>query len=129
MDAKEVAIEQCKLIREELVSQQQKNKKRSTLDYKQTRRLNYLTELVFCLNIEQEEYEDAISYLKKNYIEKNEEVELYILLGLLYDYDLKELWVKEYNLAVKKGVKPRDLLNKIYDYSVEHDSLPDRFYL
>lgn len=128
-DAKTIAVEQCMIVKKEIINEKQKDKKKKSLDYKRKEKINRLTELVFRLDVELREYENGIAYFKDNTIELNNEVVLYILLRLLFVYDLKDLWVKEYELAVKKGIKPRDTLLNTYQHVKEHSSLPDTFYL
>ena len=84
-----------------------------------------LVEIVVRLNIELEEYEEAIRYYQKNNQEKNSEVSLYVLLKLLLEYELKECWLSEYNKAVAKGIKPRDALEKTYQYILENETMPE----
>lgn len=74
------------------------------------------------------EYEEGIRYFKKNIRKTDKEIELYVLLELLYQYDLKDCLIIEYEEAVKKKVEPRESLVKVYQYTKVHGELPDRFW-
>ena len=73
------------------------------------------------------EYENGIKYFNENNVERDKEVSLYILLDLLLEYELKEYWLREYDEALKKGVKPREALQKTYKYIQENDKSPEYF--
>mgnify|MGYP000897547052 CR=1 FL=1 len=130
-DSKVIAIEQCKLLKKELQKPKPAPSKKSWSsdfsDYKRIDKINNLVETVFRLHIELCEYDEAIKYFNGNNIERSAEVLLYVLLSLLLEYELKELWLREYDEAVKKGVKPREALQKTYEYILENDKLPEYF--
>lgn len=131
-DARELAIREAMEQKTELdqtVNVSPKNKWRmSHVEYVRMEKANILTELVFRLNIMQCEYEEGIRYFKKNIRENDKEIELYVLLDLLYQYELKDWLIKEYEEAVKKKVEPRGSLVKVYQYTKVHGELPDRFW-
>lgn len=128
-DSKEIAIEQCMALKAEMEKPKPNPSKKSWVsdssNYEREDKINNLVETVFRLNIALCEYEEAIKYFNSNYIERDKEVSLYILLSLLLEYDLKEYWVGEYNRALKKGVKPREALQKTYKYIQENEKLPE----
>lgn len=132
-DAKEMAVEEAKKRKAELdleAAQQANRKKRfndSESAYRREEEMNTLTELVFRLYMELVEYDAAIEYFKTNIKEFSQEVALYLLLELLFIYDLKDYFIKEYEAAVKKKIKPRDRLQKVYHYTVEKGELPQNF--
>ena len=95
--------------------------------YERDEKANLLTELVFRLNILQCEYEEGIRYFKDNIRETDNEIILYMLLDLLYEYSLTDYWIKEYEEAVKKKVIPRTSLVKVYQYMKVYGELPDSF--
>lgn len=132
-DSKEIAITQCKQIKKELQEVKQFSPKKSwsieNSAYERKEKINNLVELVFRINIELCEFDEAIQYYNKNYIEKDSEITLYVLLRLLWEYELKEFWLKEYDKAQKNGVKPRETLCSIYEYIQENNSLPENFYV
>lgn len=115
-DAKIMAIEQCKLLKDEIEKSSTTSSKKtwSSLNYELEEKLNNLVEMIFRIQMELCEYDEAIRYFKKNYVRRDEEVKLYILLRLLLEYDLGTYWVREYESALKKGVEPRDELEMRY---------------
>jgi len=46
---------------------------------------------------------------------------------LLFQYDLKDYWVREYEKGEKARVKPRESLQRVYQYTVAHGELPEVF--
>lgn len=132
-DSKEMAVEQCKQLIKELQKSKQASSKKSWLldssDYQREEKINNLVEMVFRINIELCEFDEATRFFNKNYIERNAEITLYVLLKFLWEYELKELWIHEYENALKNGVKPREKLIKIYEYIQENNSLPENVYI
>lgn len=130
-DSKVIAIEQCKLLKKELEKSKPAPSKKSwsleSSDYKRVDKINNLVEMVFRLYTELCEYEEAITYFNGNNIKRDAEVSLYVLLRLLLEYNLKEIWLREYDEALKKGVKPREALRKTHKFILENDKLPEYF--
>lgn len=130
-DSKEIAIEQCIILKSEIENLNKELPKKSWLSdnslYERKEKINNLVETIFRLNIALCEYEEAIKYYNNNHIENNSEVSLYILLHLLFVYGLKEYWLNEYNESLKKGIKPRESLKKVYDYINKNGELPEYF--
>jgi len=130
-DSKEIAIEQCVALKAELDRTKPNPSRKSwisdSFDYERQEKINNLVEMVFRLYIALCEYEKAIKYYNENNVKLNSEVSLYVLLSLLFEYELKEYWLREYDEAVKKGVKPREALQKTYKYIQENDKLPEYF--
>lgn len=130
-DSKEIAIEQGMALKAELERKKTNPSKKSWnqrhYDYEREEKINNLVETVCRLYIELCEYEKAIKYYKQNYVERDSGASLFILLELLFEYDLKEQWLNVYDEAVKKGVKPRESLQRTYNYIKENDELPDSF--
>jgi hypothetical protein len=124
-DAKMMAIEQCKLLREEIINQKAKERKKTTLNYEQINKLNLLTQLIFRLHANLKEFEEGITFFNDHLIEQNPEVTLFMLLNLLYGYDQKDWWIKVYNQAVKKRIKPREKIMNIYQQLQETGSFPE----
>lgn len=130
-DSKKIAIEHCVVLKEELNKSKPNASKKSLFldssDFQCKEKINNLVEIVFKLNIALCEYDEAIKYFNDNNVERDSEVSLYILLRLLLEYELKEYWLREYDEAVKKRVKPREALQKTYKYIRENDKLPEYF--
>lgn len=86
-DYKAIAIEQCKLLKKELDKPQPSPSKKSydydSSKYKKNEKINNLVEMVFRINMELCEYDEAINYFNKNHVERDAEITLYILLRLL----------------------------------------------
>jgi hypothetical protein len=74
-------------------------------------------ELYFHLKATLCEFEDALKYYWKHNTTKKQnefEVALYILLEWLEWHEQPDLWVLEYEKAVKRGAAPRDSLEYTY---------------
>lgn len=128
-DSKVIAIEQCRLLKDELGKSKPVPSKKSwfsdSSDYKRIEKINNLVETAFRINMELCEYEEAICYFNANNVERDNEVSLYVLLGLLIEYKLKKYWLREYSEALKRGIKPREALQKTQKYIMENENLPD----
>ncbi|WP_297418914.1 hypothetical protein [Clostridium sp.] len=130
-DAKKIAIDLCMDLKEKLDKSKSNSSKKSLFldssDFQRKEKINNLVEMVFKLNIALCEYDEAIKYFNCNNVDRDSEVTLYVLLRLLLEYELKEYWLREYDEALKKGVKPREALKKTYKYICESDKLPEYF--
>ncbi|HHW04092.1 MAG TPA: hypothetical protein GXX35_14995 [Thermoanaerobacterales bacterium] len=126
-DSKKIAIEQCRVLKAEMDKSKPVSSKKSydSSEYQRKEKINNLVETVFRLNMALCEYEEAIGYFRDNYLEHAAEVSLYVLLSLLLEYKLKEYWLREYDEALKRGIKPRVALQKTRKYILENDSLPE----
>lgn len=124
-DSKEIAIKQCIELKQELNKVAPSRKNWSTDSYRHEEKVNNLVETGFRLNIALCEYDEAIKFFYKNYIERDKEVTLYILLDMLLEYELKDLWLREYDRALINGVKPGDALQLTYKYILKHNKLPE----
>lgn len=129
-DSKMIAIEQCKLMKKELDSPKAVKTKKSSYSYdsgsyKRECKINSLVEAVFKIHMELCEYDEAIEYFKKNTIQNNDEISLYVMLRILLIYGMKDLWLREYDEALTKGVKPRSGLQKTKEYILKNDALPE----
>lgn len=127
--SKELAIDKCKEIKADLEKSKIQTTKKSwgysNSEFEFNEKINNLVEMVFLLYIELFEYDTAIKYFNKFYIQRSKEVLLYVMLGMLSDYELKDYWLREYEDAVKKGVTPRDVLSEKYKYIRKNDKFPD----
>lgn len=133
-DAKAMAIEETVKMSEQLSaawagSKQKKRTYGSMGDYSYTDKKNKLTELALGLYMALCDYDEGIAYFKKNYQEENREIALYVLLERLFFWDMKEHWAREYEDAVKKKVKPRESLQKVYRHIKEKGELPEYFWM
>lgn len=130
-DSKGIVIEQCKLLKKEMQSSKPDMSKKSRTtnyyDYKRIDKINNLVETVFRIHAELYEYDEAVSYFNENNIERNAEISLYVLLKFLLEYKKKEYWISEYEKALKKGVEPRETLQKTYNYILDNDEMPKYF--
>jgi hypothetical protein len=125
-DARESAIEQCVELKKELEKAKtasSKKRNRGYYQYEQERKLNNLVEMVFRIQMDLREYEKAISYFKRSYIEQDQEVTLYVLLDLLGEYEVQDYWIREYNEAMKRGVTPRESLQRMYVAMQKEDKI------
>lgn len=131
-DLKKIAIEQCKVLRQELDKKKQVDLKKvrdlSRYQYRWEEKVNNLVELVYRCQIDLLEYDVAIAYFNENYQHRSKEVMLYVLLRLLLTKELKDHWVREYERAVDDGVKPREVLSKTYHYLQKNHAFPKSSY-
>lgn len=135
-DAREMALKEAIQRKEELDARWKAasgGKKRSygysSAEYRYTEKGNHLVELALQLYMALCDYDEGIAYFKKNYQKEGHEIKLYVLLRYLYFADLKEYWVREYEEAVKKKIKPRESLQKVYKYIKENGELPEYYYM
>lgn len=134
-DSKKIAIEEARKHNEIIIEKEAESSKRKrnlwydSEQYERKEQRDNLTELIFCLYMELCEYDAGIDYYKKYICKIDSEVSLFCLLELLLRYDLKEYWMKEYEAALKKKVKPRESLQSIYGYIKEHGEWPEDVYL
>lgn len=131
-DAKMIALEEAKAqvqaLKEKGLDVGAKKSLSGFASYEHKERINLLTELVFRLNMALCEYEAGIYYFKVNVQEGNREIALYLLLALLFEYGLKDEWLKAYRTAVHRGIEPRKQLQAVYEQVQAHDALPERFW-
>jgi len=106
IDCKEIAIEECKLHLEEIITKARVNGKRksSNYDYKTEERVNNTVETVFVLMIQLCEYDKAVNYFIKNYKESDKKITYYCLLNIIEEYELKDIWLSVYEKGKKEGV-------------------------
>ena len=86
--------------------------KNSHQEYDITENINNYVECILEIYLTMNEYECAIAYYHKNYIEDNKEVKEYILLEKLEELDLIKEWIKEYEN--NNNIKYRDSINEKY---------------
>jgi len=118
-DAKELAFEQCAAFREGYDDfQAAKERFRYSTkydDYRKEARGNNAVELYLIIKFSLHEYDDGIKYFWKNYIERDKEITLYILLDYyLSEEGFEDLWIREYERMVAKRVEPREYLQEEY---------------
>jgi hypothetical protein len=87
---------------------------------------NLLVLVIYSLLMRQSETDKAIQYFNTNYREDNKEILLYVLLLSLRDWDLKDHWLREFDLAVKHGVKPRPYLRQMHQFIQNNGRFPTR---
>ena len=117
-DTIELALEQCVAFIKEYDSYQAGKtlfRYDATDKYRRDRHINLAVELYVILKFNLYEYDEGIKYFWENYIERNSEITLYCLLAhFLSGDDLKDLWIREYEKAIQRGIKPREILQDEY---------------
>ncbi len=128
-DSKELAVGQSEVLKAELYNSKPDPSKAAwimdSFDFNRKEKIKKLVETVFRLKIALCEYDEAIKYFNCNYVELDKEISLFILLRLLLEYELKEYWLREYDQALKRGIKPRETLRKAYKFIQENNKLPE----
>lgn len=132
-DSREIAIEearaQSEVLGKERNSLSQKKSSWSSMDsYEREENIEHLTELIFRLYMNLCEYDEGIDYYKKHIQKSNNEVNLYCLLQLLFEYGLRDYWMREYEAAVKKKVELRESLQRLYTYIKDKGEFPGHYY-
>ena len=113
-DLKYRAIEQCKVIMEETLRQKQVRKVFSQSEYYYDEKVEHTSETVFRLHAALCEFEEAADYYRKHVHRRDAEISLYLLLYLLGEYGRMDLWIREYESAINRGIKPRESLKSKY---------------
>ncbi len=124
VDGRETAIAQCKRIWEEKATAGKPVGKRGSSssewkEYKKQDSMNDLVETAFCFYAELYEFDSGIDYFLKHYKRSNAEIDLYVLLDYLRIYKQPALWIREFERAEKRDVKPRNSLKAVYDQLVK----------
>ena len=116
-ESKEMAIVNCVTFPKEYAEYQKSKacfKYSGRDDYRKGEAINDSAKLYLILKFELYEYDDGIEYFRRNYKARNKEIVLYCLLDFIDTYELNDLWLREYEKAVDKGIKPRDSLQNKY---------------
>ncbi len=95
-----------------------------TEEYSKRRKLNNYTELIFRCYFKLYEYDNALSFFEKNYMETSKEIKLYVLISILMEYKEKDIILRELTLAEKK-FKLRDSLIRLKDHIKTYNKLPN----
>lgn len=132
-DSRKIAIEEARAqsgrLEQEWNSLSQKTSSWSRMDsYERKEKIEHLTELIFRLSVNLCEYDEGIDYYKKHIQDSNSEVDLYCLLQLLFEYNLRDYWMREYEAAVKKKVEPKESLKRVYTYIKDNGEFPEHYY-
>jgi hypothetical protein len=93
-------------------------------DYYKRTRNNNLAEMGFRLYASLFEYDEAIQFYKKYAYERDNEVKLYVLIRLLFEFKQKEYIQSEIEKALKEGIKVRESLLKLKDTIEQAQELP-----
>jgi hypothetical protein len=86
-----------------------------------------LTEMAFALHVALRDPEAAVADFKANWGNRNPEIALYCLLRELFAAGQKDLLLREYDDALRKGVKPREEIHRMVGRIRESGKLPSHF--
>ncbi|GIN57384.1 hypothetical protein [Lederbergia ruris] len=114
---KERAVRICADLLEEMPS-------KGKLSYKEEEKRNHLVTMIFMLQSRLGEYQEAVTYYKKHYVD-SDEVKLDILLELIMNFQRTQDWIHEFDVAVEKGIKPRTSLQEMYKHIKNTNSFPE----
>ena len=130
-EAKYEVIELTEKMLSELMRPQMSSKKSSYSyndDYTISQQKNNLAELGFMLHASLFEYDEAIQFYKKYAYHRDNEVKLYMLIGLLFQEGQTEYIKKELEMAQRQGEKLRSSLVKLLETINETGILPRSIY-
>lgn len=97
----------------------------SSGEFRKKEKHNNLVELIFRLHMSLYEYEEAIAFFHLKYSEARLEIKLYILVSMLFGYELKDHIKQEIEIAQKSGIVPRQSLLNLLKTINETDQLPE----
>ncbi len=119
--ARELALEIAARLRQEGMNDYQvlnERAKHEQLSHRITlearEKVNRLTILILKLNLCLFQYEEGIDDFIQAYADTSKEVMYYVLLELLYRYELVEEWLRVYEKAVRQGVQFKNNLQAYY---------------
>ena len=101
-----------------------KKSTKSGFEYEVKENLNNFTELIFRCYANLYEFDNAVNDYQQNMIESGEEVKLYILVRLLFEYQQKDIILKIIAEAEKK-ISLREGLIKMKKFILKKDELPE----
>ena len=118
-DAKEIALNKCVEFIETFDRYQAaKGVFRYSIkydDYHKNKCIENTAELYLKIKLSLHEYDEGIAFFWQHYSRyNNKEITLYVLLWILGIKELHDLWISEYEKAVKKGIDPREELQEEY---------------
>lgn len=118
---KQEILEQCESLLVQCVLEQKVAKKPEQFHA----RIEELITAVLIIQFTLGDYEEGIHQFNAYYVSRDDEVKLYVLLKWLLRYGLKKEWMREYEYAVRAGVKPRGGLQRTYEHIQKYGRLPD----
>ncbi len=128
-ELREMAFEECLRLKRELEAKHPLTKTKGySLDfskYELMEKRNDFVDIAFRIRMDLFEYDEAIEFFKKNYLKTDPEITLFYLLEHLHRYDMSELWMREYESAVKNGIEPRGNLVDIYSAIKTEGKFPE----
>ncbi len=129
-DVKERAIQTCDELLQQVKTSPPPQQEAWTghAEYHRKEKINNLVEMAFLCCGQLHEFERGVQYFVHNYVEKSQEVTLYILLQWLFWFQQKDIFVQEYQKAVNNGITPRERLVNIYDTIQTTGEFPEHFY-
>ena len=119
-DTKEIALAECLAYRNEYDAYQYAKSLFEEYDdggYRRVKHQNYAVELYLLLKFALHEYDEGFDFYWKNLAAQGDDVKLYYLLRYFLNSDDKHmnaLWIREYEKAVDRGIKPQELLMEEY---------------
>lgn len=96
-----------------------RQRKTNTSDQK-----SHLAELALRISFGLREYDRGIAFFLKYHDSADTEITVYLLLNILSEYELTDLWLREYDNAVQRGIPLRDQLRRQYRVMKEGTDSP-----
>lgn len=97
----------------------------SQVKYKTVSYVNNLVRMIFICQTTLGESEEAIRVFKQFYIEKDDEIKLYVLLDWIKDCQQSKDWIREYEKAISNGIEPRVELQNMYKKTIQTNAFPE----
>ncbi len=120
---KELAIEKLKELWEIKNKQHAKKDSWRNEEFYKNEKLNNYTEFIFRFHGHLFNFEEAIKFFNANFIDRDAEIKLYVLIRLLFGFNEKDLIKRE--LKANKGIDLRDSLVDLLNFIEQNDKLPD----
>jgi hypothetical protein len=128
-DLKTMAVAECQTriqkLRNEKLPEDRDTWHASSAEYAKREKLKTLVEIAFSGYISLFEYDNAIRLFHEHYWKlEHREVALYVLLQWLARHQLSDLWLNEYERAVRSRIRPRQELTDAYESLKQNGIFP-----
>ena len=71
------------------------------------------------------EFERGLAYFRRKDVFPDSDLKFNVMLAHLFDFQQKELFIKEYDKALKQGIEPEHKVTQAYNTLQETADFPD----